>query len=99
MLRREEDTSRIREVIERFMNGFLKVFQSQAVTPYLHMLAHHATDIVHRVGRLGTFEQQAEEKLNHAVTSTYFSVTNYHGSEKQIVQRRARVLKHVLASL
>ena len=75
---------------------FLSAFQSQMVTPYLHILVRHCTDIVQHVGTLGIFDQQAEEKLNHAVTSTYFSVTNYHDSESQIVLRRSRVLKHVL---
>ena len=49
---------------------FVALFQSVIVTPYLHILFVHMHEIV---GCAAVFQQQGDEKLNHAVTSNFFS--------------------------
>lgn len=78
---------------------FVALFQSLMVTPYLHILFVHMHEIVRRVGCVAAFQQQGDEKLNHAVTSTFFTATNFKDGPLQIMQRRTRVLKRAFASL
>ena len=76
-----------------FRIHFLRIFQSQSVTPYLHILFFHCHEIVTRIGcSLNTFTQQQVEKLNHVVTSSYFSTTNFRDGERQVLLQHGRRL-------
>lgn len=87
------DPDIIRSQTATFRDNFLRIFQSQCVTPYLHILFFHCHEIVARIGCcLNTFTQQQVEKLNHMVTSSYFSSTNFKNGERQILLQHGRRL-------
>ena len=93
-----DDSATLDQMCGTFLQMFVALFQTSMVTPYLHILGHHCHEVAGRVGKIGTFEQQSEEKLNHIVTSTYFSSTNYKQAPRQIIFKRARVLNHILGN-
>ena len=45
-------------------------YQTKHVTPYIHTLAMHITEIIRRYGNVSLFSQQGLEKLND--TRNYF---------------------------
>ena len=95
------DHDEIRRECETVMKMFLALFQSVMITRYLHILFVHMHEIVRRVGCVSSFQQQSDEELNHAVTSTFFTATNEWSTNGplQIMQRRTGVLKRAFESM
>ena len=75
-----------------FLNMFLAMYQKNMVTPYMHILAYHTADLVQKHGVLSVFNQQAVEKENHHVTSTFFACTNFRGGSRHILRKSGRRL-------
>ncbi|XP_071107251.1 uncharacterized protein [Haliotis cracherodii] len=78
---------------KRWVATFGLVYQSKDVTPYMHILAYHITDMLKIHGNLVTFSQQGFEKLNDSTTKWYFRSTSHKGREdlKQIILKQNRL--------
>ena len=83
-------TTRLGKSVNRYGNifSFISVRHDNAIPARVRM-----HEIVRRVGCASSFQQQSDEKLNHAVTSTFFTATNLKDGKLQTKQRRTRVLK------
>ena len=92
VLQTSGDPEAVQAACEAFMASFLSAFQTTMVTPYLHMVGSHCSEIVARVGCMNVFTQQHVEKLNHNVTAAYFRTTNFKDGKRQVLACRGRML-------
>ena len=59
------------------MSLFTSVYQTENVTPYLHVLVSHMPEFLKLYGSISPFSQQGLEKLNDNITKSYFRSTNH----------------------
>ena len=61
--------------VRQWATRFLSVYQSKHVTPYMHALISHVSELVSLHGNIVAFTQQGLEKLNDTTTKNYFEAT------------------------
>ena len=61
------------------------LYGNKTMTPYIHLLTTHWTDIIRRVGGASNFSCQALEKLNHVNKRAVFTQTNVGGGRKGLL--------------
>ena len=98
-LRKSADDEEVRRECLGLMKMYISVFQSAMVTPYFHIMFFHCGDIVARVGCLNVFTQQHVEKLNHSVTSTFLTTTNFTNGVRQVLQNHGRRILYPLENV
>ena len=86
------DADAVQDDVKTLLQMFLSLFQTSTVTPYFHLLFFHAQDVISRNGSLSIFSQQQVEKLNHAVTTTYYHATNFKDGMRQVMMQHGRRL-------
>ena len=93
LLKDSDDPETVRQCTAAFLQMFCCLYQKAMVTPYMHIMAHHAHELVavHK-SALGVFNQQSVEKCNDLVKSVYFRCTNFTRGAFQVIQRANRVL-------
>ena len=70
--------SNLKHDLTQWMSLFTCVYQTENVTPYLHVLASHIPEFLKLYGSITPFSQQGLEKLNDDITKSYFRSTNHH---------------------
>ena len=98
LLKDSDDAETLRQCTEAFMCMFCAMYQKTMVTPYMHIMVHHAHELValHKCA-LGVFNQQSVEKCNDYVKTVYFRCSNFTRGALQVIQRANRVLHAKLA--
>ena len=93
LLKGSDDAEALRQCTETFMRMFCALYQKTMVTPYMHLMVHHAHELValHKCP-LGVFNQQSVEKCNDVVKTMYFRCSNFTRGALQVVQRSNRIL-------
>ena len=56
---------------------FTSIYQSKNVTPYIHIMAIHIPEFIHKSTNLAQFNQQGMEKLNDQTTIDFARSTNH----------------------
>jgi hypothetical protein len=75
-----------------WMQIFLQLYQSDRITPYIHIFASHLHEMIDRHGNFNLFNCQGLEKLNDYSTLEYFRATNKKGNvTAQILKHRLRI--------
>ena len=82
------------ESAKKWVKDFTSLYQTSHVTPYIHVLAMHVSELK-KHGNLVQFTQQGMEKLNDQTTIDYTHNTNhnYRNLEalKQLMEKRNRI--------
>lgn len=75
---------------------FIGTEHSSNVTPYIHALMNHVSELMRLHGGILQFTQQGLEKYNDVMTKDYFRCTSHHGDNAllQIMQKQNR-LEHL----
>lgn len=92
LLKSSDDPEQIRETTHAFISLFGILYQKIAVTPYMHILAHHCHELVELHGCLGKFNQQSVEKANDTVKTSFYRNSNFLHGPLQVIQKANRVL-------
>lgn len=77
---------------KEFLDLFIGIYQTNKVTPYIHLLCFHIPDLHAKYGPLNYFSGQGLEKLNDLTTTQFFKSTNKDKNfTRQIIERDQRM--------
>ena len=71
------ESNKIKESSKKWLELFLKVYQTKNVTPYMHTLVFHVPEFIELHGSIAPYSQQGLEWLNDNITKDYFRSTNH----------------------
>lgn len=71
------ESNKIKESSKKWLELFLKVYQTKNVTPYMHTLVFHVPEFIELHGSIAPYSQQGLERLNDNITKDYFRSTNH----------------------
>lgn len=85
--------SEIKSIISEWTGMYVKLFQAKDITPYVHCLKYHVSELVETYGNISGFTQQGLEKLNDQLTKSYFRGTNFRLDDalEQVILRHCRM--------
>ncbi|XP_060083702.1 uncharacterized protein LOC132562943 [Ylistrum balloti] len=79
---------------ENWCRMYVSLYQSRDITPYIHALRYHVSELIKFHGNLVSFSQQGLEKMNDIITKSYFRATNHKGllALKQVMEKQNRLV-------
>ncbi|XP_069113729.1 uncharacterized protein [Argopecten irradians] len=79
---------------ESWCNIYVSLYQCRDITPYIHTLRYHVSELLQLHGNLVRFSQQGLEKMNDIITKSYFRATNHRGLSalKQVMEKQNRLV-------
>lgn len=92
MVKDSDNADEVHMECKTFLKMFTALYHASMVTPYMHIMVHHVPDLIRRHGELCKFNQQAVEKENHRVTSTFFTCTNFRSGSEHVMRKAGRRL-------
>ena len=81
----EKDICDFETQSREWVQKFIQVYQTKALTPYIHAMSNHVGEFMRIHGSILPFTQQGLEKFNDVVTKQYFRATS-HQNDKALVQ-------------
>ena len=81
----EEDICNFQSQSRLWVHKFIRVYQTKAITPYIHAMSNHVGEFMRIHGSILPFTQQGLEKFNDVMTKQYFQATS-HQNEKALLQ-------------
>ncbi|XP_033730336.1 uncharacterized protein LOC117319683 isoform X1 [Pecten maximus] len=79
---------------ESWCNMYVSLYQCRDITPYIHTLRYHVSELFQLHGNLVRFSQQGLEKMNDIITESYLRATNHrgHSALKQVMEKQNRLV-------
>lgn len=81
----DEDICNFESQSRQWVQKFIQVYQTKAITPYIHAMSNHVGEFMRIHGSILPFTQQGLEKFNDVMTKQYFRATS-HQNEKALLQ-------------
>ena len=80
---------------KEWVRCFTSIYPTKDVTPYMHILVYHVSEIIQMHGSLSQYTEQGLERLNDNVSKWYFRSTGFSQNLalKQILQKQNRMRK------
>ncbi len=72
--------------INKWLQTYIEVYERKTITPYMHLLTKHATEIIQVHGSLDIFNCQGLERFNDVTTKDYFGSTNHGRGTSSLTQ-------------
>ena len=80
---------------KQWVTDYITIYPTKDVTPYMHLMAYHVSEVIEMHGALSQFTEQGLEKLNDNVSKWYFRSTGFNQgiALKQLIQKQNRIRK------
>lgn len=86
------DVNEIKTLARKWSDTYCELFQAKDVTPYVHVLRYHLSEMISIHGTISGYTQQGLENLNHQLTKSYFRGSNFHENAfVQVFERHYRI--------